>query len=414
LLYELKKIRNPRVLLPIAALGLTAWFALLGDFLSSYDSLLTHGIYGAYQTEMSARYGFTLEPEELADFDIPAKKAALVLEMDGIIADSPVFARNAVRGFAAYEAYKNRDFEDYASEEARAHGEALAEMEAVLEQRRDGMSLDEWYASPLMRYRCLLALERRYVGYDYEISEFVKFLDDRPVARASAERIRKARNASLIPYFLCGDFALYAAVTGAVAVFFTLLLVSPLVVADRQRHIHLLQYSSAAGRGVLRLQFIAIGLSALVFSLVCVCALYAPILLGRAGSFWNAPISAYDTGGTEGMQLYNLSFGQYVLLLAGISVLFCVGAACFAFVLARFSAGNITVLFIKAVPLGAAVVALTVLTLKGALTYSKTGAWNLLRGRFDLPELWLCGLLAFAGVALAAWLVHRERRVDVI
>jgi hypothetical protein len=400
----------PRVLLPIAAPGAMTQLAFLRDFQSSYDSLLTHGIYGAYQTEMSARYGFTLESEELADFDIPGKKAALILEMDGMIADSPVFARNAVYSFAEYEAYVKRDFGDSASAEARAHGETLDAMRAVLEQQKDGISLDEWYASPLMRYNCLLTLERRYIRYDDEIKNYMKLIGERPVASASAERLIATRNASLIPYFLCGDFALYAAVTGIAAVFFTLLLVSPLVTADRQRHIHLLQYSSAAGRGVLRLQFAAIGLSALVFSLVCVGALYAPILLGRAADFWNAPIPAYDTGGTEGMQLYNLSFGQYVLFLAGLSVLLCVGAACFAFVLARFS-GNVVVLFVKAVPLGAAGAALSVLALKDALTY-KQSAFNLFRGEIDMPEAWLCALLALAGAALAAWVVRRERRVD--
>jgi hypothetical protein len=74
-LLELKKIWNWRILLTIAALCVLTWLAFLRDFQDSYDSLLAHGSYGAYQTQMFERYGATLEPDELADFDIPEKKA---------------------------------------------------------------------------------------------------------------------------------------------------------------------------------------------------------------------------------------------------------------------------------------------------------------------------------------------------
>jgi hypothetical protein len=410
-LLELKKIWNWRVLLLIAALCALTWLAFMRDFLDSYDSLLAHGVYGSYQTQMFKLYGDSLEPEELADFDIPGKKAALAEQMDGIIANSPVFAENSVKNYAEFESFTETQYEDYNSSEAKAHNQAQFAMRNVLQRWHDDISLDEWYDSPLMRYHCLLALERRYIGYEGEMQTRIRFLEGQPVARESMQSLMESHNASLIPYFLASDFSAYAAVTAIAAVLFVLLLVSPLVVADRQRKINLLQYSASAGRKVLRLQFAAVAMSAFVISSVIVGLCYAMILSGRAADCWNASVMAYSDSLIL-MHLYDITFGQYALVLGTMSVLLSVGAACLAFVLARFS-GNIVTMFIKAVPLAALVSFLSFFALKNAFAYSWM-ATNFARGKIDAPEVWLCGMMFAVGCALAYWVVRREKRVDVV
>jgi hypothetical protein len=409
-LLELKKIWNRRILLVIAVLCALTWLAFLRDFQSAYDSLLVHGTYGAYQTQMFERYGVTLEPDELEDFDIPGKKAALVAQMDEMIAGSPVFAEYGIRSFAEYQAFTESGYEDYGPEEANAHNEAAGAMERVLWEWKDGITLDEWYASPLMRYGCLLNLESRYIGYENEMQTQLRLLDGRPVAQRSAQRLLTSGNNSLIAYFLSGVFSQYAAVTAIVSVLITLLLVSPLIVADRQRGMNLLQYASSAGRRIIRYQFAAIAVSAFMLSLFAVCAGFLPILAGRAADYWNAPVMAYGSGNLL-MNLYDLTFGQYVAILGAMSVLFSVGAACVAFVLARFS-GNIVFMFIKAVPLAALFGMVSFFALKNAFAYSRMDM-NFLRGKIDAPEVWACLPAALIGFALAAWVIWREKRVDV-
>jgi hypothetical protein len=408
-LLELKKIWNWRVLLVIVVLCALIWFAFLREFQSSYDSLLVHGSYGAYQTQMFERYGVTLEPDELEDFDIPGKKAALASQMNGMIAESPVFADYGVFDFAEYQAFTEIEFEDYDSEEAKAHSEAAGAMERVLDEWKDGITLDEWYASPLMRYGCLLHLESRYSGYENEMQTQLSFPEGQPVAQRSAQRLLTSGNNSLIAYFLSGDFSQYAAVTAIVSVLITLLLVSPLIVVDRQRRMNLLQYSSSAGRRIIRSQFAAIAASAFMLSLFAVCLNYLPILSGRAANYRDAPLMAYDSSNFL-MNLYDLTFGQYVVILGAMSVLLSVGAACIAFVLARHS-GHIVAMFIKAVPLAALFGTVSFFALRNAFAYSWMDR-NYLRGKIDAPEVWVCLLAVALGFVLAAWVIWREKRVD--
>jgi hypothetical protein len=410
-LLELKKIWNWRILLVIAVLCALTWLAFLREFQISYDSMLVHGSYGAYQTQMFELYGVTLEPDELEDFDIPGKKAALTSQMDGMIADSPVFAEYGVFDFAEYQAFTEIEFEDYGSEEAIAHNEATGAMKRVLEEWKDGITLDEWYASPLMRYGSLLTLESRYIGYENEMQLQLRFLEGQPVAQRSAQRLLTSGNNSLIAYFLSGDFSLYAAMLAIASVLITLILVSPLIVADRQRRMNLLQYSSSTGRRIIRRQFAAIAVSAFMLSLFAVCAGFLPILAGRAADYLAAPIMAYNSSHLP-MNLYGITFGQYVIILGAMSVLFSISAACLAFVLARFS-GHIVAMFIKAVPLAALFGVLSFFALKNAFTYSRIGM-NFLRGKIYAPEVWACLLAAAIGFALAGWVIRREKRVDVI
>jgi hypothetical protein len=331
--------------------------------------------------------------------------------MDEMIAGSPVFAEYGIRSFAEYQAFTESGYEDYGTEESNARNEAAGAMERVLWEWKDGITLDEWYASPLMRYGSLLHLESRYSGYENEMQLQLRFLEGQPVAQRSAQRLMVSRNNSLIAYFLCGDFSLYAAAVAIVSVLITLLLVSPLIVADRQRGMNLLQYASSTGRRIIGIQFAAIAVSAFMLSLFAVCAGFLPILAGRAADYWDAPLMAYVSCNSL-MSLYDLTFGQYVAILGAMSVLFSVGAACVAFVLARFS-DHIVFMFIKAVPLAVLVGMVSFFALKNAFAYSRIDM-NFLRGKIYAPEVWACLLAAAIGFAPAGWVIRREKRVDVI
>lgn len=85
--------------------GCVNMVCIFREVLRSYDSLTTHGIYGFYQTEMFGLYGETLEPEELAHYDILGKKASLISEMDEIISNEMVFAQNNISNYAQYKEF---------------------------------------------------------------------------------------------------------------------------------------------------------------------------------------------------------------------------------------------------------------------------------------------------------------------
>jgi hypothetical protein len=412
-LHEMKKLWNWRVLLVIAVLGVLTWFAFFRDSLSSFESLQTHGSYGAYQTEMFYLYGDTLAPEELAAFDIPGKKAALVSEMNDIIAGESVFAQNDVRDFEDFQELKRLAGSDIPDEEAARLRSIISDLTPLLEEWKDDLTLDEWYDSPLMRYGCLEALEQRYVSPETHIDAVIRNNADSPIIAGAAEDLRTAKNNNLISDYLCPDFSLYAGLTALFAVVAVLLLTLPLLSIDRSRKIHHLQYAAHIGRGIFARQLAAVALSACILSALLVIVSYFLFLRsGGAGDYWQAHMMAHCYGGLSRLWLYNITFGQYVFILAGMSVALCVGAACFGFLLARFS-DSIIALMIKAVPAAAALGAIAFLTSNTAFSNYNRVFRDVFAQRLNAPEVWVCGVMAIAGIVAALLVLAREKKTDV-
>jgi hypothetical protein len=414
-LCELKKLWNLRIIAVIAALGVLVWFAVLADWISGYDSLTTHGGYGKYQTEMFDLYGDTLSPAELADYDIPGKIAEAHAEADAIIAAEPIFEKYGISDFEEY--LENRDDTtvvviDNVAVMTMRNGKMLSEdeyyaLDALL-TGGEGATIDEWYESPAMRANSLNSLQIRYAEYYNDDNlDFVVQNDLRPVVVRAAEKIKRMDNANLIREDLCEGFSSYAAVVGVFAILAVMFFVAPLVANDRIRKLHLLQYSSAVGRKIFRLQFAATAVSAAVLSLVIIAAGYAPYL-SAAWEYRNAHIMAYDV---FGMWLYNITFGQYLLILAAMSLAVSIGAACLMFVLARFSS-NIVTLMIKAVPVCAACAAVCGIAIYYALSFNNVIFNYGFRGRVDAPEAIVCGAVLIIGVIAAVIVMVREKRVD--
>lgn len=225
----------------------------------------------------------------------------------------------------------------------------------------------------------------------------------------TAEKLLQMRNANLIRYDLQMTFSLYAAVVGVFTVVAVIILIAPLLTTDRIRKLNLMQYSSTIGRRIFRLQFVATIVSALVLSIILIAAAYIPFLASGAGDYWGTHMMSLAGWG---MQLYNITFGQYVLILAGMILALSVGTACFAFTLARFSA-NIMMMLIKAVPVGVAVAGISVISINMALADNNIIFGTIFHGRFDAPEVILCGFVAVVGLVVGIIISIREKHVDV-
>jgi hypothetical protein len=416
---ELKKLWNGKLLLLIVAFGVITWFAFLNRDILAFEFMQEDGIYGRYQTEMFERYGETLEPEELADFDIPTKLAEVYATGDAIIAAEPVFAKYDIHSFEQYLDWLDDGYfviyvddrgytgsllgvtvEEGGEDDpaAREYYDDRLAMDTVL-NAPPGSMIDEW-----MR---LSNIENRYVHYREQLETYIQ--DDlRPVVVRDTEQLLASGNNSLISDFLMFQFSSYATTVGVLAVIATLVLALPLLTVDRARNMPSLQYSSTVGRRVLRIQLVATAMSALALSIVLTAVFFTPFL-AVSGSYWNTHIMSL---GTWGMWLYNITFGQYVLILAGMIVALCIGTACLAFILARFSSNIVTVV-IKAVPAGIALAMLSAFATNAALSDTNIVFDKVFRGQFDVPEVIVCGMVALVALIATVIVVTREARVDV-
>jgi hypothetical protein len=70
-------------------------------------------------------------------------------------------------------------------------------------------------------------------------------------------------------------------------------------------------------------------------------------------------------------------------------------------------------LLIKAVPVGVALAGISVLSVNMALSYDNIVFTTIFRGRFDAPEVIVCGFVAVIGMIAAVVVTVREKRVDI-
>jgi hypothetical protein len=365
-------------------------------------------------------YGDELSPDELAEYDIPGKIAEVHAEADAIIASEPIFAEYGISNFADYLEYENGHSYVIVGDPVvtTPNGKTVSEddlvfMDTLLYGGIDGetlLDIDEWHESPAGRVECLENLMSRYREYynDFLNPNIYIQNDLRPVVVRTAEKLVQTRNASLIRYDLCLTFSAYAAVIGIFSLFAVIILVAPFVANDRRRRLHLLQYSSAVGRKIFKTQFAVTAVSAIVLSLVIIIVGYIP-LFNAAWEYRNAHIMALDI---YGMWLYDITFGQYALILAAMSLALSVGAACFTFALARFSANNVT-LMIKAVPVAAAAAAICAVAVYNALSYDNIIFNQVFLGQTNAPETILCIAVMITGLITAVVVMAREKRADV-
>lgn len=286
--------------------------------------------------------------------------------------------------------------------------ESAGDMQDRLSLRQDGQTLDEFYASPQIQMQTLEALESAYAEYGPTLQMIIA-RDERPVVVEAAAQILKRHNDSLIRVDLCATVSMYAATVGVFSITTTLLLTGVPLSRDRARNIHLIQYSSRTGRRILIVQGAAILASGCAVSLLSIVIGSLPLIAAGMGDYAHASIQSFTY---FEMGLYDVTFGRYALILAGMIVLLCAASAGFAFILAKFSA-NLMTMLIKLVPTGIALSGLAVLALIRAFSYNNLLFSAVLRGRVAMPEPILCAVLAGIGLVGALWVALREKKADV-
>jgi|GEM_PF-1001600 len=447
-LFEMKKIWFRLTALAALALGLLTYIAITGPATADYGG--DYSTYGKYKEQMFRQYGDTLEPEELADFDISGQLAALHAEAQAIIDNNAVYAKygvktiediSAISPFVALDtdganwlvsssslSITSDDAEiqafnvDYAEMMGRLYSRDFgAEDSPGAAVAVDGQGIDSMVFvgvsggvdGPMPRIAQLENLARRYAHLaGGENPAALHSNEHSPrgavvIKRTQAFLASDANN--LINHSLTNNYSTLMAVYSVLAAVITLMLVAPVLVNDRARGLHHIQYAAGVGRGVFRTQCLAaLASSALVGTAVAVFGTVVFLMETGAGMYWHTRVADY----ANSFVMYNPTFGQYVWLLAGLTVLLSVFTGCAAFLLARFSA-NIVALMIKAVPTAVAMAFAAIFTQQNLLSDAGILFAFILRGGVEFPEFILCGILVFAGVVAACVVTRRERYVDV-
>jgi hypothetical protein len=385
--HEMKKIWNPGAIL-VTALVCTLFYWLFMSYFIDFPQGHPRIEEVASSIELLERYGNTLEEHEYEAF-VEETRQTLIAEMERHIDSLPVFADAGIFSYEDYERVRGKNVQ---TEAERAAVWTLLGSE-----------------TGFVRFR-MQALERIVNAHDgylrytlmHQLSQASRQRDiDRLNAVMETQEYRNIMDWNV--YENTVDYTFCLAVMSVLAV---LVLVSPLVVNDRIRNVHLLQYASKHGRNVLMTQLSAVLLSAFVLATVLLLVFGA--IYGTNGTwvFRNSGLTSF----LNMIVFYgDITYGQYILIYVAMIYVLCLGTAALAFVLARFSR-NLIALILNLLPAFAALVALCLFVFMHPFSMT-----NVLYRATGIPgiEPAACVLLLVVGLTASFWLVRREKGIDM-
>lgn len=386
--YELRKIWNSRILLVVALLC-TLFYWL---FMSFYIDFFPNGHPAIeefeYSNELLDRYGPTLEEDEYVEF-ISANREKVIAEMERYIKSNPVFAKV---GISSYEDYERVDKKQNPTE---AETEALwtlfgKESNFV----RFKLQTIEW-------------IENQYREYPRYVSELMsEATNQKEIDRLNA--ILETKEYTNIMewevYENTVGYTVYLAILSILAVF---VLVSPLIVTDRARNVHLLQYSSKHGRKILQKQLLAVLLSAFMLTTLLILIFGAIYSTNGTWVFWHSGMTSFLNGP---IFLFDITYGQYIVLYIVLLYTLCLGTAAMAFLFSRFSRNLIT-LILKLMPMFAVLTVLCLYVFNDP--FSMNNSLYKALGMIGIEPL-VCGGVFIVFLAVSLYFVRREKEVEVI
>lgn len=386
--YELRKIWNSRILLVVALLC-TLFYWL---FMSFYIDFFPNGHPATekfeYSNELLDRYGPTLEEDEYVEF-ISANREKVIAEMERYIKSNPVFANVGISSYEDYErVYKKQN-------PTEAETEALwtlfgKESNFV----RFKLQTIEW-------------IENQYREYPRYVSELMsEATNQKEIDRLNA--ILETKEYTNIMewevYENTVGYTVYLAILSILAVF---VLVSPLIVTDRARNVHLLQYSSKHGRKILQKQLLAVLLSAFMLTTLLILIFGAIYSTNGTWVFWHSGMTSFLN---EPIFLFDITYGQYIVLYIVLLYTLCLGTAAMAFLFSRFSRNLIT-LILKLMPMFAVLTVLCLYVFNDP--FSMNNSLYKALGMIGIEPL-VCGGVFIVFLAVSLYFVRREKEVEVI
>lgn len=386
--YELRKIWNSRILLVVALLC-TLFYWL---FMSFYIDFFPNGHPAIeefeYSNELLDRYGPTLEEDEYVEF-ISANREKVIAEMERYIKSNPVFANVGISSYEDYErVYKKQN-------PTEAETEALwtlfgKESNFV----RFKLQTIEW-------------IENQYREYPRYVSELMsEATNQKEIDRLNA--ILETKEYTNIMewevYENTVGYTVYLAILSILAVF---VLVSPLIVTDRARNVHLLQYSSKHGRKILQKQLLAVLLSAFMLTTLLILIFGAIYSTNGTWVFWHSGMTSFLNGP---IFLFDITYGQYIVLYIVLLYTLCLGTAAMAFLFSRFSRNLIT-LILKLMPMFAVLTVLCLYVFNDP--FSMNNSLYKALGMIGIEPL-VCGGVFIVFLAVSLYFVRREKEVEVI
>ncbi|MFT4146228.1 MAG: hypothetical protein QM644_17395 [Mobilitalea sp.] len=387
ILYEMKKIWNIKLLLVITVLCALYYFMFLEFNIKHFPN--GHPVTEElnFSIQMLEQSGLTMEEDEFSDF-ILSTREKLITEAETYIKNIPIFSEAEIY---TYEDYKKIHEKSNQSE---------------LETTAIWTLLGEECDFVRFKLEALSNIEDRYHNYpEYLLNKLISETTDEKELDRLMEIQESEEYRNIMDGWVFENTVTYAVYLAVLTILAVLVLISPLIVTDHTKNVHLLQYTSKQGRAVFNNQFIAAMISAFLLTTVFILIFGAIYSSNSTWIFWNSGLTSF----LNTTFLVNITYGQYIIISVALLYVLCLSAAASAFVLSRFSQNLIT-LIMKLIPLFAVYGLISVSVLNYTfnrvnIIYAGTGILGI--------ETIVCGFLLLSGLAVSIYFIHKETKIDI-
>lgn len=369
LINEIKKILNWKIISTIALINIVLYFLLIDfdikHFPNGRPALDSYNI-GA---EMTEKYGSTMNEEELADF-----KEVYFKEIEK--ADQLLLGREDAKlaGIHSYEDLRNSD-----------------------SQFRSKIFFEE-------RINVFWELQERsrLIEFHEGREENLKLEKNRatPAQRQLIEKLQTSRQHAIYPTVSVENYKSIIRSIAIIVLISVALLISPLILRDRNSRLIDLQYTSKKGRGLFKTKVLASLFSSFFLMTALMIVYFVLYSQNHPEPFFNIPMNSF----IGEYHWYNINFFQYIVLTITATYLLGFVLTFLSLTVSNIVPNTVSLIGVQ-IPILFGLIALGLSYLLGKITSYYVTQWS-------VPTGYL--ILLITGISFISMQWRREKKIDIL
>lgn len=370
-LQELKRIFNPIIIGIIIVLTALYYFLYLYYPIEHFENNLPAINYHKIAAEMIGIHGNSLTEDEFEDY-ILAKHASLEQEFELKIEENTEISESGISNYDDFLSLRDRYNE----------GEKLTHTQEKTLTYLDNFSS---YDNIVWWLEATRGMIDDYISFG-EISGSNSILDD----------------------YTYGTTVSYFRQLTIIVILTTIVLIGPLVIHDRKKGIHYLQYSSKTGRKLFKYQLVAAILASFILTTIYIAFFGYLISKNNLSVFLDSQINSFLNRDFK-LTFYPFTFGQYIGLHILFTYILSSSITLITFIISRYSE-TIVAMVSKLLPVFLVTSYFLIMLMQDMFT-----TYNSV---FKATNLNGVELIFIFGLALIAWIlviiiINKEKSVDV-
>ncbi len=423
-LQETKKILRPLPLLILAVFTVIYAFVILKEPYNWLTKYHEPSDMVAVSRDLIELCGPTLEPEEI-EGAVETLRERYTKELEQVILENPLFAKVGVTDYTSFHELEQKIEFSYIDTEMLQDKEAIILNFPDYDFNKDySLTTTEkefheqgllYNIPPALKYNNLKFFSNEYERIPVNKEFFTNKLD-LGIAASGKKRIKEIYDKDEMLNILPGESIYYFKNTFSATAIMVLIalciLLAPVITRDNMSGLIDLQYSSKTGRRTLSRQLAAVVFTAFIVAFINIAAVFGFFIKTVLHTFLKSGLNSFTV--VYSYNFFKGNFGQYLIAVSILIIVFSVTSAMFIFFLSKLSKNYISLL-LGLVPTGTLLAALCYSIFKDPFAITSSGYQIALYPVIPIPyvEAYITAALLLIGACLTGVLLKKQKRTEV-